>query len=172
MLRTHQQGVTLIELIISIIVISIAVTGIFSAIIRAATYSADPMTRQQAIIIAQSYMEEILSRRVLDVSGATCPATDITNYNRDAADNVCDYNNLYAAIDSPPDFSPKDILGVTLPGLDGYQVNVSVTDNGASLGTLGAPLLGSAQEVVRIDVTVTTPDNFPITLTAYRANYP
>ena len=172
MLRTYQKGVTLIELIISIVVLSIAVTGVFSAIIQAARYSANPMTRQQAIIIAQSYMEEVLGRHFLDTGGAVCPATDITIYDRSAADNVCDYNNLYAAIG--PDYRPRDIVGTLLPGLEEYEVNVTVTDDdasGAVLGTL-VVLQGSAQQVVRVDVTVTTPDNFPVTLTAYRTNLP
>jgi len=174
MLRTYQKGVTLIELIISIVVLSIAVTGVFSAIIQAARYSANPMTRQQAIIIAQSYMEEVLGRHFLDTGGAVCPATDITIYDRSAADNVCDYNNLYAAIEIPSDYRPRDIVGTLLPGLEEYEVNVTVTDDdasGAVLGTL-VVLQGSAQQVVRVDVTVTTPDNFPVTLTAYRTNLP
>jgi len=171
MSKTFQKGVTLIELIISITVIGIAVTGVLVVIITAARYSADPMTRQQATIVAQSYMEEILGRPFLDDDDNVCHPTVITgaDYSRTNAINVCDYNGLYDTIDDPPDYRPRDITGQLMAGLEQYRVDVIITDNATV--NLGGLTGGASQEVLRVEVTVTTPDNFPITLTAYKTNH-
>ncbi len=55
-----QNGATLIELIITIVVISSALVGILSIINITTRHSADPVVQQQAIAIAESYLEEIL----------------------------------------------------------------------------------------------------------------
>lgn len=57
----HQQkGISLIELIIFIVIVSIALTGITLIYINATRYSADPMLRIRSIELAQSTLEEIL----------------------------------------------------------------------------------------------------------------
>lgn len=55
-----QIGISLIELIIFIMIISIALTGITLIYINTARYSADPLIRIRAVELAQSTLEEIL----------------------------------------------------------------------------------------------------------------
>lgn len=146
-------GFSLVEMIICIVVISIALTGVMSAIIYANRNSADPLIRQQAITLAQGMMEEVMLRNFLQ-SGSTssCPPSD------GQYDNICDYNGY---TETPP--AP----------LDHYTVAVRVvpTDD---LGVAGSPqldILGSANDVLRIDVTVTHDSGASVTLSAYRTNY-
>lgn len=146
-------GFSLVELVICIVVISIALTGVMSVIIYANRNSADPLVRQQAITLAQGMMEEVLLRTFLQAgSTASCPPAD-GNY-----DNICDYNGY---VETPP--AP----------LDHYTVAVSVVDTD-DLGVAGdaqRDILGSADDVLRIDVTVTHDSGASVTLSAYRTNY-
>ncbi|MDF1584039.1 MAG: prepilin-type N-terminal cleavage/methylation domain-containing protein [Methyloprofundus sp.] len=56
----HQSGVTLIELIISMVIISISLTGIFTVMNLTVSHSADPIIYHQAIAIAEACIDEIL----------------------------------------------------------------------------------------------------------------
>lgn len=59
-LKRYQSGISLIELIIFIVILSVALTGITLIYINATRYSADPMMRIRSIELAQSTLEEIL----------------------------------------------------------------------------------------------------------------
>lgn len=56
----QQKGISLIELIIFIVIISVALTGITLIYINTTRYSADPMIKIRSIELAQSTLEEIL----------------------------------------------------------------------------------------------------------------
>ena len=56
----NQKGISLIELVIFIVILSVALTGITLIYINATRYSADPMVRIRSIELAQSTLEEIL----------------------------------------------------------------------------------------------------------------
>lgn len=58
--QQSQKGISLIELIIFIVILSIALTGITLIYINTTRYSADPMVRIRSIELAQSTLEEIL----------------------------------------------------------------------------------------------------------------
>ena len=66
----RQQGTTLIELIIAMIIISVALSGILSVVNITTRHSADPVVQLQAVAIAESYLEEILLLPVLDPDGS------------------------------------------------------------------------------------------------------
>ena len=149
-----QTGFTMVELIVSIVVIAIGVSGILLMMNQNARSSADPAIQRQALAIAESYMEEILLQPYLDPdSGSVCPSAEAS---RSLYDNVCDYHGLN-------DSGAIDQTGVALPGLGSYAVQVTV-DTSASLGSLS----GSGQ-VLRIDVTVTPPFGQAIVLSSYRS---
>ena len=57
--RQRQRGVNFIELIIFILIISIAIVAILGVINNTAKRSADPQLRKQALAIAESLLEEI-----------------------------------------------------------------------------------------------------------------
>lgn len=56
----YQKGISLIELVIFIVIMSVALTGITLIYINTTKYSADPMVRIRSIELAQSTLEEIL----------------------------------------------------------------------------------------------------------------
>lgn len=78
--RSRQRGVTLIEMIVFIVVISIAVAGILGVMSLTTAQSADPVRRKQALMIAESLMEE--------VQMASFTYCDPTSPNADMAPNT------------------------------------------------------------------------------------
>jgi MSHA pilin protein MshD len=57
--RRRQRGVTLIELIVFIVIVSLAVVGVLQALRLTTANSADPLRRKQALMIAEALMEEV-----------------------------------------------------------------------------------------------------------------
>lgn len=111
-----QRGINLIELLISIVIISIACTGVLLVFAQTVRYSADPMIQTQALAVAEAYLDEILARPVADPDGTNFSETRAT------FDNVTDYDGLS---NNPP----QNQGGTALPDLAGYQVDVKVTTN-------------------------------------------
>ncbi len=146
------KGFSLIELVLSMTIISIAILGTLLAINTAAMYSADPMATYQGISIAESYLAEIMTK---DFPITPCPAGTRSTYT-----NVCNYNGLNE--------QPTDQTGTAIPGLSGFTVQVNVDSATASLGS---PSLTSGTQVVRINVTVSHLAMTPMTFTAYRTSY-
>ena len=154
--RKHSQGFTLIEMIIAIVVLAAAVSGILFSFSANVARSADPMIQQQAIIIAQAYLEEAVLKSYSDPDGgetSSCEEGARIQYD-DVADYDC-INDTAGALDQ---------FGGTLPGLSNYNIAVNV-----STVNIGAPAVTAR----RIDVTVTHDSITSInhSLTAYRTSY-
>ncbi len=147
----NNKGFTLIELVIAMVVLAIAMSGVMLAINYATSHSADPVLRQQALAIAESYMEEICLKAVSDPDG-----TDSETL-RALYDDVDDYHGLN-------DSGARDVYGNLLSGLSGYSVAVSAIAQ--SFGPTAATVSG-----YRIEVTVTDPAGQALTLSGYRADY-
>ena len=56
----NKRGFTLVELIISMMVVAIALGGVLMVMNYTILHSADPMLEHQAVAIAESYLEEVL----------------------------------------------------------------------------------------------------------------
>ncbi len=147
----RQAGTTLIELVISIVIVSIAVSAVLMAITMTVGSSADPMVRHQAIAIAEAYLEEIALKAFDDPDGVDGEA------NRTLYDDVNDYNGLV-------DVGARDQFNAALAGLDDYTVTVAVTASSA------LPSIAST-DLFLISVTITHAANIDFTVSAYRANY-
>ena len=172
--RTDRNvGATLVELVVSIVVISIGVAGILLVMNRNVSSSADPVVQHQAVAIAEAYLEEILTQDFCDPDNATpctppnapgsagcqvCPAKEGS---RNLYDNVCDYNNTN---DSPPVSLNQGSAPIN--SLTGYTVGVKVFPDDALNG-----LAGNQCQLLRADVTVAGPGGVTYTLSGYRANY-
>lgn len=157
--QTKQTGVTLIELVIAIVILSVSVVGLMLVYSETVGRSADPAIRIQATAIANAYLEEIMSKQFSDPDG-TSPEPESS---RALYDDVGDYVGF--GTQSPP-VAPNG----SGPGLTGYSVTVSVTHSSA-LGPSAMRVPSSC--AWRIDVTVTPPSGGggPITLTGYRTSY-
>ena len=149
--RHPQRGVTLIELVVAITVIAIAATSILAALSAVASRSADSMVQQQAVSVAQAYLDEILQRWVVNPNG-TPP-----NTGRASWDLVDQYDGLV-------DAGAKDQFGNAIAALSAYTVSVNVAQTSALTGV-------PASAARRVDVTVTRSPNVTVKLTGYRTSY-
>ena len=148
-MKSRMRGVTLVELIVSIVIISIAVTSVLGVLSAVATNSASAMVQQQGVSIASAYLNEVLQKSFNDPNGGGVEAS------RNLFDNVDDYNAL-------PDALVRDQNGNTIAGLGQFRVMVSVVPG--SLNGLATP-------VRRVDVTVTHPSMPAVMLSGYRTLY-
>lgn len=152
----RQAAFTLIEIIVTLVVVGIAAVALLGVFTSTVRDSADPVIQQQAITIAEAYMEEILLQAFDDPSGGEqgLVGTEGTEGNTRALfDDVQDYNHLI-------DTDVRDQNDVQIPGLELYSITVSVT--GATLNTVPMML---------VDISVDHPVIDPIQLIAYRADY-
>jgi len=99
---SSQSGVTLVELVVSIVVIAVGVTGVLMAIQFTTGHSADPMLRQQAVAIADSYMDEILLHSYDEVQ-------DYDGTNEDPSSELSDYT-VQVNVTEIDDFGPDDSM--------------------------------------------------------------
>ncbi|MDO8705841.1 MAG: type II secretion system protein [Sulfuricaulis sp.] len=141
------RGVTLVELIVAIVIIGVALSGVLVVFIRNTSASADPVIAHQAISIAEAYLEEALTKNFTVGPGVTRPTYD----------DVLDYNFT--------DTGARDQTGTPISGLAGYTVQVQATAEALTVIT--------ASNAVRVQVTV-TPAALPsatVVISAYRTNY-
>jgi len=147
----RQTGTTLIELVIAIVIISIASSTVLMVLSTSIASSADPMIRHQAVAIAEAYLEEIALRSFADPDGVDGEAS------RDLYDDVDDYDGLV-------DVGARDQFNNAVAGLDDYTVTVAVAASSA------LPPIAST-DVFLISVTITHAANIDFTVSGYRANF-
>lgn len=186
--RHLPRGLTLIELLIFIVVVSVALVGVVMVLNTAVRSSADPMVRKQALAIAESLLAEIEQQPFTycdlqdanvstAVSAAGCavaandqnkaggtlgmvPGTETRYSQTDPFDNVADYAGFSQA--NIPDITNNNAM-------NGYAATVAMTRVGGGFPGAGAAVLDN-DAVLKIDVTVTNGSE-SITLTGYRFRY-
>ncbi len=141
-----QNGFTLIELVMFIVVVSVGLAGILSVMNLNAQHSVDPMVRKQAVALADSIMEEILLKAYSDPDG-----TETGETGRDTYDDVDDYNATDQTL-----FADLLTLGV----LSSYSISISVD--------APADFNGVTAKKVKVEVNNGAEN---ITLIGYRAEY-
>ncbi|NMM28410.1 MAG: type II secretion system protein [Glaciimonas sp.] len=178
--KHRQRGISLIELIMFIVIVSVGIAGILSVMNVTTKASADPLIRKQALAIAESLLEEIElqpftycdpgdAKALTAVNAADCAvpansedglpaAARVSNVAQRDAANVADYNNFA--------MTPiRDISGTQINGLAAYSVSVAISQ----VGDTFAPVVAK-NDVLQIDVRVVS-GNTDITLTGYRFRY-
>lgn len=133
----YQSGVTLVELVISIVIITVAASSVMLVILQTTGVSADPIIKQQAVAAAQAYMEEILMQAFVDPQGGETGGAE-AGESRGNFDDILDYDGLNDTSGAVNHY------GNAVPGLASYNIAVTVSDD---------TLNGDAAK--RIDVTVT-----------------
>lgn len=191
-----QAGVTLIELIVFIVIVSAALAGVLKVLEVTSKSSVDPLLQKQALAIAESLLIEIEQQPFTycdlgDVNASTAtstagcastsqdngggtlgpiPNTESRYSNTNPFDNVADYNGF-----TMPDANCAGICNpggngtgtVIDPNLSGYSASVSITRAGAAGSFAGF----SADAVLKINVTVTGPANTTVSLSGYKVRY-
>lgn len=183
----RQKGISLIELVIFIVIVSVAMAGVISSINFNVRHSADPVVKKQALAIAESLLEEIElmpfticdpddpnasdAEEAADCTGGADGANDEsrlvlgqlgpeageTRYAAPFFDNVSDYNGFNMAAGAIMDITNTNL------GLDGYAASVTVV-NKALNGIAAADSLS-------ITVTVIGPLDTTVLLEGYRTRY-
>ena len=180
----RQHGMTLIELIVFIVIVSVALVGVLTVLNITAKSSADPMVRKQALAIAEAVLEEVMlqpftwcdpddpnaatatgtagcTAGYVEASGPETIATVVeTRLSATTPfDNVNDYANLSL---------PSPILSSTgsFSAPLGYSATVAVSSE--ALNGVGDATPASAS--LRISVTVTKGGE-SIVLESYRTRY-
>lgn len=171
------RGLSLIELLVFIVVVSAALAGVLRVFTQSTATSTDPLLRRQALAIAESLLEEIElmpftfcdpdDANVETATGtAGCaslpetigPQAGETRFAVPQFDNVADYHG----------YSMNGIVDITnaaVPGLSAYSASVSVA--AAALGSITA----ASGDALRITVTVTGPGGTSVSLDGYRSRH-
>jgi len=150
----RQRGTTLIELIISIVVIGIALAGILLVMNRNIGTSSNPLIQHQAIAIGEAYLEEILEKPFVD------PVAPDGEINRNEYDDIDDYNAIVSQV-------PSDQNGNAIAGLGSYRVTVTVVNEAIGPAGNQAP----SGQAFRVTVSVLTPTNSNVQISGYRTNF-
>lgn len=164
-MRRRVRGVTLVELVMTIVIIGIAITGVVGAFATLSGRSADPLNQTRAVALAQLYADEILSRAYDDntppggvprQNGCTLGAEESDRADYDDAD---DYGGIVGA-------EPENALGQALDpdAYGGFRVTVQVRCAGAEVGL-------PADDAKRVDLVIRDPSGNDYRFTFYRANY-
>ncbi len=177
----RQQGLSLVELIMFIIIVSIGAVALLVVFSTTSRKSADPMIQKQMLAIAEALLEEVESKPFTycdpddanavtaagsaDCTGGPGGANDESRLplgpeagetTRAAYDNVSDYNGA--------NISPiSDIAGNAITGLGGYTATIAV----AASALNGIP----ATDALQITVTVNGPGNRSLVLQGHRTMY-
>jgi MSHA pilin protein MshD len=184
--RHNQRGISLVELIMFIVIVSVALAGILLVMNVTTRGSVDPLIHKQSLAIAESLLEEVELMPLTicdpnDVNAASAvtsnDCTGLANGPNDESklplgpeagevrgstttpyDNVSDYNGFSMA-----GAAIQDIAGNPIGGLGGYTAAVAV-------GTTGCAGI-AFPNALPITVTVIGSDNLPVVLDGCRTRY-
>jgi MSHA pilin protein MshD len=124
----NAYGLSLIELLFFIVIVSIAVIGILGVMNLNTGHSADPLPRKQALAFAEAVLEEIESVPFNNVNGyhnLTLTGGDPGN---PTSANVPAGYTATVVVNTDPAFGPAPVL----PAADVLRITVTVTYNGGS----------------------------------------
>lgn len=176
--RRRSRGLSLIEVVVFIVVLSIGIAGIVMLYNQLTVASVDPLVRKQALAVAASVMEEVQLKgftfcdpddpNVHTHPSPACttleaigPEAGETRYADPRFDNVNDYHAFTMS-----GAGIRDVTGTTIAELGAYAVSVSVANAGGDF-----PDVADAAAALRITVAVTGPAGVSVSLQGYRLRY-
>ena len=177
------QGFTLIEIIVGLVISTLAISLVAIIILPLLTRSVEPIFQIRAAEIAQSVLDDVMSRRYDETtplggspicSAATNPCTpvaslgiDIGESHRGTFDDVDDFHHFCNA-----DNDIEDVFGSNLTAngfTRGYTFRICVGYDGNYNGVINQAAELNAK---LITVTVTPPSQAsPVDISVYRGNY-
>lgn len=138
----RQRGFTLVELIVFIVVISLALGAMLAVYQQSVVSSVDPIKRIRMLELAQAQLDRVMALRYAEETPmGGIPACSSCTNNIDGLDDVDDYDTYTDT-------------------RDGYSRSVEVTE---------ASYFGATAK--EISVIVTAPDGESLTLSSYRYNF-
>lgn len=173
-LRHRNQGYSLIELVVTVVLTGIVVVVLLSLFSQTQKQSSEPVFQVKAAELGQAYLEEISLKRFDENSpvgnqsrcdAASCSAVlgPETNLNPPVAETRASYDDVddYNGLDEKP---PRDAQGNLRSGFDNFNVKVTVSYAGDDLGL-------AVTDMKLIQVEVITPDNSRYQFGQYRGNF-
>jgi MSHA pilin protein MshD len=118
---SRQSGISLIELIMFIVIVSVALAGIMLVINQITRNSADTLLGKQALAVAESKLEEIEAQSFSNI------ATAVASVNGTSAPGLTGYSVVSAVLDTsvwnglPAGKTAKITVTVTDPGGNAYD---------------------------------------------------
>lgn len=152
--RGYVTGLSLVETIVFIVVISIALTTLVQVFNQSVVQSVDPIIRIKALEKGQALLDEILARKFDE----NTPTGGVP---------ACDSSEGAACLGITPDSDYDDVgdyNGYTDNSDTGFAVSVSVSNAGADLGL-------PANQARLITVSVSMADGNVSVLSAYKVNF-
>lgn len=152
------RGFSLIELIITIMVLGIALSAMTASLFGGVGRNADPLWQSKATQLSQAYLDEILSMRYQEdsplgggrVNSCLVGGTEAGETDRSLYDDVDDYNGLSET---------ADFLDATTASIySGYTVSIEVTC---------AAVVANSKLIA---VTITSPANQSLVFSVIRAD--
>jgi len=154
----NNKGISLIETVIAIVIVSIAVTGILTVFYNNSIKGTKPALELKAIELGQGLMDEIMFKRWDEntpLGGGAIPLS-LANIGREGEtkredfDDLDDYDGYSDGTSSEP---LKDSRGVELTGFTGFSRSVSI----AFVKPTGASGSINVNNYKQITITVTIP---------------
>ena len=185
--RTRQGGITLVELIMFIVIMSVGLAGILQVMRFTTANSADPLRRKQALMIAEALLEEVRQAGFTYCDPRSSNAGEATSTAACAIPEAWGSDGVVGALrpyDNVNDYvgaagSPTAAFGATGALLDalgrpmnlaGYSATVAITPD--KLGDIAVGGTGADTDALRIRIVVTyAGEDKPVTLDGYRARY-
>jgi MSHA pilin protein MshD len=172
-----RRGLSLIELLMFIGIVSIALAALLRVFVQSTSASADPVLRRQALAIAESLMEEVqlMPLTWCDSEDATVDTATSAAGCTGAADAIGpeagESRMTLPSFDHVNDYHGftmngiTDLTGAAIPGLAVYNASVAVAAD-----TLHS-ITAASGDALRITVTVTGPGGTSVVLQGYRSRH-
>ena len=128
-----QRGMSLIELIMFIVIVSVGIVGILLVMNVTVKSSADPMVRKQALAMAEAILGEVLAKDFANPTGGYAETAPGTCANRPLYDDVC----FDGSTDSKKIHGDDTLGASSIAALASYRATVTI-DAAATLDTVPA----------------------------------
>lgn len=157
-----------------IVIVSVGLLGIVSAMSLSGRHGGDPAAHRQALALAESLLDEVELQPFTRcdpkgppaIPGGACVIAEgpgpEPGETRTSTTTPFDNVNDYSGFTMPPVQAPD---GTAISSLAGYSASVTA-NSGATLGSL------PTADVILVQVTVTAPDGWTVSLAGYRTRQP
>ncbi|MBV1879276.1 MAG: hypothetical protein KUG79_16660 [Pseudomonadales bacterium] len=172
-LDARAVGATLVELVITIVILAIALVSLAMTVSFASSHSADSMVQVKVVELGQAYLEEILTKRFDENSPlggipACTPSATVCGTIGNESETRSNFNDVddYDGLSENP---PRDSLGIVRSGYVGYQVDISVAY--MTTAEIAAYGLDDQTDAKLVRVIVSPPVGSGIEFSAYKGNF-
>lgn len=146
--RGHRLGLTVVEAMMALAVLSVAVLAVSHAVVAGQTHARGGDDAMRAVDLAQDLMEEILALSYRDPDGTSTLGPETGETGRSSFDNVDDFHGYTETVGTITDFAgnPYDAQ------VQAFARAVNITTTNESISELATSISG-----LTVTVTVTDP---------------